>query len=303
MSTTTSPEPDQITTARIRVQTFYKYRREGELVHDFIRKAEVQVATYEEMQRQRSVGAPLPAAAATGGGGGRSYDESRRSVNSAMQGRESLDESRPAGDGLQQPPSRTPATTLLPTPPPAGIATQHAHTDCWGETSRPPPGGSGRQRLAFDQSHHVHRQPPPPLPGVPPSYAVHHANRNATQFNEGIEDLLDTLAEGVLVRHPSVGYMRMTIAVYLDLKRRAPGKGALAHILAVARISNGSAKTFERNMKLLEDVGTVLNEADFFTTASRLEAGLGTAASAAISAPVPASVSTPSQGSASSSGT
>ncbi|CAN0461066.1 unnamed protein product [Ectocarpus sp. 12 AP-2014] len=296
---TTSPEPDQITAARIRVQTFYKYRREDEAVHDFIRAAEVEVAIYEAMQMQRSVGAPPPVAAPTGSGGGRAYAESRGSVNSAMQGSESLHQSRPAGDGLQQTASHTPATTLLPTPPPAGTATQHAHTGYLGE-ARPPPSGPGRQPLAFDQCHLLHRQLPPSLPGIPPSYAVHHANRNAIQFNEGIEDLLDTLAERVLVRRPKVGYMRTTIAVFRDLKRRAPGKGALVHILAVARISNGSATTFERNMKLLEDMGTVLNEADFFTTARRLEAGLGTAAPAAISAPAPASASTPAQGSASS---
>ncbi|CAM9398419.1 unnamed protein product [Ectocarpus sp. 8 AP-2014] len=191
MPTTTSPEPDDIHTARVRVKTFYKHRREGKSVPVFIRTAEVEVETYEEMQRQRSAGAPLPVAAATGGGGGRSYAESRRSVHSAMQGSESLDESRPAGDGVQQ---RTPATNLLPTPPPASTATQYAHTGCLGE-NRPPPSLPGRERFAFDQSHRVHRQPPPSLPGVPPSYAVHHANRSATLQNEVIEDLLDTLAE------------------------------------------------------------------------------------------------------------
>lgn len=85
-------------------------------------------------------------------------------------------------------------------------------------------------------------------------------------LSSGVEGLLNTLAERVLVRRPTVGYMRTTIAAYSDLKRLAPAGGALVHILAVARISNGSAKTFERYGWFIDRV--------IFTFLNRLFAGL-----------------------------
>ncbi|CAN0134442.1 unnamed protein product [Ectocarpus sp. 12 AP-2014] len=300
----TSPDPVDIATARIRIRTFYNYRRVDEPVHEFIRVAELEVATYDQMQRQRTSGAqpPIPAMT-TGGGIGHACAESQGAVHSAMQ----EDGGRPCGytpaaHDIQLAATRTTASSILPTHPPAGSVTQHAHLG-FSDQGPPPPPELGDQRLSCTHSLHVHHQRPPFPPGIPPTFAVHHPNRTATQFNEGVEDLLNTLAGRVLARWPTVGYMRTTIAAYSDLKRLAPGGGALVHILAVARVSNRSAKTFERNMNLLGKVGTVLNEADFFKTAKRVKAGLDAAGPAAGNAAGPPAASAAAMGSGSSAGT
>ncbi|CAN0375886.1 unnamed protein product, partial [Ectocarpus sp. 13 AM-2016] len=76
------------------------------------------------------------------------------------------------------------------------------------------------------QTQHVSRQTPPFASAHhPPTPAPQHPNRTATRFSEGIEEVLNTLAERVIKRHPTVGYMRNTIQSYQDLRRMAPGRG------------------------------------------------------------------------------
>ncbi|CAM9817775.1 unnamed protein product [Ectocarpus fasciculatus] len=291
------------------IEAFNEFRRKDEPPPPFIRRAELRVSTYDEMKRQRSTGARAPISAGSaggggGGGGGHAFATPQGSVDPAMQDGGSLGQYTPAPSGVHIAAMPSPAASLLPRPPPAGPVNEHYDTGNSNQ-GRPPPTGPGRQNPLYRQSHqqHVPGQTQPFPPAHPPPTPAH-PNRTATRFSEaGVEEVLNILAERVIMRHPTVGYMRTSIQSYQDLRRQAPGRGQVPHILAVANISNGSAKTFERNNKLLGAMGAVLNHADFFMTARSIEAGLGSDGPADASAAAHAGNSASAQANESSDGT
>ncbi|CAM9960359.1 unnamed protein product [Ectocarpus sp. 4 AP-2014] len=109
-------------------------------MHEFIRVAELEVATYDQMQRQRTSGAqpPIPAMT-TGGGVGHAHAESQGAVDSAMQ-----DDGGPSGrytpaaHDIQLAATRAAAASILPPPLPADPVTQHAYLG-FSDQGRAPP--------------------------------------------------------------------------------------------------------------------------------------------------------------------
>ncbi|CAN0334021.1 unnamed protein product, partial [Ectocarpus sp. 13 AM-2016] len=185
---TSSPDPESIAEARVMIKTFNEFRGQGEAVHDFIRRAEVQVATYDEMKRQRSIGARVPMSAVSagdGGVGGHAFAGPQGNVDSAMQAGGSLGHYTPAANGVRIAAMPWPAASLLPSPPPAGPVTEHYDS---GNSNQgpPPPPGPGCHEPPRHQTQHVSRQTPPFASAHhPPTPAPQHPNRTATRFSEG----------------------------------------------------------------------------------------------------------------------
>ncbi|CAN0409548.1 unnamed protein product, partial [Ectocarpus fasciculatus] len=193
-------EPLEITLARTEVGVFYRLRESYPMeTPTEIRVAEIKVETWDRMQQQLggSNRQPLPTVGSAYGDR-HAAGASRGNVDSVMQ-HSGAPNQYPADPHQSGPAAtRSPAVTLPPPPPP-------------GDTHQRAPSGSeqqtGQLRFNAPPTH------PSPVLGEPSDSGSHHPNRLPTAFTSAVEATLDTLAERVKTRKPTVGYMRETIRV------------------------------------------------------------------------------------------